>query len=439
MHRLYVSGRQRALRPRLAGAAFAAALLALALALPVAASAANPTFSVTTTGEGEGEVECEFVEPVEGEPEPEEYSESCPETPTSYPKNTKVEILPEAEEPEFEFAGFRNGTGNAEKCNMKLECKVTLQENTAVEARFDYVTFALKLKTAGDGMGAVECEVVYVPTSEYPSEEECEAEAGHPSEVRYPYGTELILTAKGSESEFLGWGGGGCEDEEEEECYVTMEGVRNVTATFKSTAERTLTIEESGPGTVTSSPAGIACGSTCSHRFLVGTTVTLTAAPAPGSLFEGWAGGGCKGIVKTCTLTISADTTVAAEFEPIPPPDLEEEEEEELLGGRLGRAKAAGVAKVKGGRAALKLTCSGGPCKGALKLTARLKQGRKIKTLTIGKASFKLAAGAAKTLKVKLSAPAKRELAKGKTLRAKLSGTGIAASTVKLKPAASHS
>ncbi len=68
-----------------------------------------------------------------------------------------------------------------------------------------------------------------------------------------------------------------------------------------------------------------------------------------------------------------------------------------------------------------------------MKLSAKVKQGHKVKTLVIGKANFDLAAGKSKTLQVKLSAPAKQELAKGKTLKAKLSGTGVAASTVKLK------
>ena len=46
----------------------------------------------------------------------------------------------------------------------------------------------------------------------------------------------------------------------------------------------------SGSGTVTSTPSGIDCGSTCSAPFDVGTTVTLSATPAPGSRFAGWSG-----------------------------------------------------------------------------------------------------------------------------------------------------
>jgi hypothetical protein len=99
-----------------------------------------------------------------------------------------------------------------------------------------------------------------------------------------------------------------------------------------------------------------------------------------------------------------------------------------------GMAKAAASATVKSGKASLKLTCTGGPCKGTIQLKAKVKQGKKTKNLVIGKASFSLAEGAT-TLKVKLSGPAKQELAKGKTLKAKTSGSGVTASTVKLKQA----
>ncbi len=55
-----------------------------------------------------------------------------------------------------------------------------------------------------------------------------------------------------------------------------------------------------GSGTVTSSPAGISCGSTCSADFASGTSVTLTARRASGSTFAGW-GGACSGTAATCT------------------------------------------------------------------------------------------------------------------------------------------
>jgi subtilisin family serine protease len=68
-----------------------------------------------------------------------------------------------------------------------------------------------------------------------------------------------------------------------------------------------------GTGTVTSSPAGIDCGSTCSHSFSSGTVVTLTAAASTGSSFTGWSGGGCSGTGQ-CQVTMTAAETVTANF-----------------------------------------------------------------------------------------------------------------------------
>jgi hypothetical protein len=67
-----------------------------------------------------------------------------------------------------------------------------------------------------------------------------------------------------------------------------------------------------GTGTVTSSPAGIDCGSTCSAAFAPGAPVTLTATPASGSTFTGWSGA-CSG-TGTCVVTMNADTRVTAGF-----------------------------------------------------------------------------------------------------------------------------
>jgi hypothetical protein len=68
-----------------------------------------------------------------------------------------------------------------------------------------------------------------------------------------------------------------------------------------------------GAGTVTSSPAGIACGPTCSTAYPVGTAVTLTALPASGSVFSGWSGTGCTG-TDPCTFAGNTLVRVTATF-----------------------------------------------------------------------------------------------------------------------------
>jgi len=70
-----------------------------------------------------------------------------------------------------------------------------------------------------------------------------------------------------------------------------------------------------GSGTITSTPAGIDCGTTCTGQFPQGSTVTLTAAPNPHSVFAGWSGD-CAGI-DPCSPTNRA--TVTATFNSAPP------------------------------------------------------------------------------------------------------------------------
>jgi uncharacterized repeat protein (TIGR01451 family) len=66
-------------------------------------------------------------------------------------------------------------------------------------------------------------------------------------------------------------------------------------------------------GSVTSVPAAIQCGGTCSGDFLDGSQVVLTAAPVAGATFAGW-GGACSGTAATCTLTIAGAQAVTAAF-----------------------------------------------------------------------------------------------------------------------------
>lgn len=104
--------------------------------------------------------------------------------------------------------------------------------------------------------------------------------------------------------------------------FVTDAGTFNsATQTFTTSAAPTfaLTVNKTGTGsgTVTSSPAGINCGATCSASFAQGTAVTLTATPVSGSVFAGWSGGGCSG-TGTCTVMMSAAQSVTATFNTAP-------------------------------------------------------------------------------------------------------------------------
>ena len=83
---------------------------------------------------------------------------------------------------------------------------------------------------------------------------------------------------------------------------------------FPNCVHRTVAVAKAGigTGTVTSNPAGIDCGGTCSFQWWGGTAVSLSAAAAPGSAFAGWSGA-CSG--KTaCSVNLDSDKSVTATF-----------------------------------------------------------------------------------------------------------------------------
>jgi hypothetical protein len=129
----------------------------------------------------------------------------------------------------------------------------------------------------------------------------------------FTFGTVVTLTATAdASSDFAGWAGSGCTGTGD--CQVTMDAARSVTATF-TLKTHTLDVSKDGTGTgsVSSSPAGIDCGTTCSHAYDDGTVVTLTATPDTGSDFTGWTGAGCTG-TGDCQVTMSQARQVTATF-----------------------------------------------------------------------------------------------------------------------------
>jgi uncharacterized repeat protein (TIGR02543 family) len=68
-----------------------------------------------------------------------------------------------------------------------------------------------------------------------------------------------------------------------------------------------------GAGSVSSSPAGISCGTDCSEEYTSGINVTLSPTPNAGSVFVGWSGG-CSNTSGPCNFSINGNQTVTAIF-----------------------------------------------------------------------------------------------------------------------------
>jgi hypothetical protein len=152
---------------------------------------------------------------------------------------------------------------------------VSMSSSQSCTASFALQTFPLTVTTAGSGSGSV---------TSMPEGITCPADCSE----SFPYATAVTLTATPSTgSTFTGWSG----DADCSDGMVAIVSAANCTATFtlQTFALNVATIG-AGSGSVSSTPAGIDCGTDCMEIFDYGTVVTLNAVPATGSTFTGWSG-----------------------------------------------------------------------------------------------------------------------------------------------------
>lgn len=217
-----------------------------------------------------------------------------------FPQDTTVTLTPTpADDSAF--------TGWGGSCSGTGPCAVTMDQAESVTANFTSLPSGLPLSVSksGTGTGTV---------TSSPAGIDC----GSDCLQTFASGTAVTLTATPSDtSSFTGWSGA-CSGSAS--CTVTMDQARSVTAGFSTLdpppASYTLTIDDRGTGlgVVTSTPAGLNCGSDCVQAFATGSQVELTATAAPDAAFSGW-GGSCSGS-GSCTVTMSQARKVSAEFVP---------------------------------------------------------------------------------------------------------------------------
>lgn len=124
----------------------------------------------------------------------------------------------------------------------------------------------------------------------------------------FALGQQVTLTATATHGPFSHWSG----DADCSDGVVTMSADRNCTAHF-SQAMLSITVQKIGTGTgrVTSTPAGIDCGSSCSASFALFSSVTLNAVADVGSSFTGWQG---DAACDDTPISLSSSLSCQAEF-----------------------------------------------------------------------------------------------------------------------------
>jgi hypothetical protein len=186
-------------------------------------------------------------------------------------------------------------------CPGTAPCTVSVTAASAVTATFT-LQYTLTVSKDGNGAGTV---------TSSPAGINC----GPTCAAAFDDGLDVTLTAAPSNgSTFTGWSISGCPGTAP--CTVSITAASSVTATF-TLLPRTLTVNKAGNGTggtVTSNPAGIDCGATCSAVYNHGTVVSVFAISDTSGAFTGWSGA-CAG-KGACSITMNSSRSVTATFEP---------------------------------------------------------------------------------------------------------------------------
>jgi len=136
----------------------------------------------------------------------------------------------------------------------------------------------------------------------------------------FEYASPLTLTATPlNGGTFDGWSGITCDEgQTSATCSFIVPSVPDdIHASFTAAPPVHVTVgmdavDPGAFGSITSSPAGIDCGTTCEADFPQGSELTLTAHPAAGAGVGSWDAGPCLGSTKTvCKFTVPSTPVIA--------------------------------------------------------------------------------------------------------------------------------
>lgn len=177
-------------------------------------------------------------------------------------------------------------------------CTVTVDELTRVSAWF---SGPINVSVTGTGAGTV---------TSNPAGIQC---PGDCSEL-FPPRTVVTLTAAAAAGSDLDRWSGACAGSAAT-CTVLADTAVSVVAHFVNS--RTLTVSPTGSGQAvfSSTPAGIACGASCSAGFVPRSTVRLSYQPANDSYLSAWNMQGCPQPTPHCFISMTSDMTISPSVE----------------------------------------------------------------------------------------------------------------------------
>ncbi|WP_193607524.1 InlB B-repeat-containing protein [Nocardioides lijunqiniae] len=194
-------------------------------------------------------------------------------------------------------------------------CTLTMYQARTVSPIFTLQRHRLTLARTGTGAGTVTSGLIQVG----PFPEDITLDCGTVCTGDLPHGASVLVEADpAANARFTGWSGA-CTGTEQ--CRVTMDRARSVTAEFTRDVRRLqVATTGAGGGVVTGGLAGvdgtvIDCGDVCAADYDRSTTVSVTAVPrAADSRFVRWTGA-CETTAAVCTVQLAEAASATAHFE----------------------------------------------------------------------------------------------------------------------------
>ena len=120
--------------------------------------------------------------------------------------------------------------------------------------------------------------------------------------------TDLMYGPDATHTAYWNWANAVLDFNRDDYYRANVSGCRDLSSSPYLAALQSVSVTVSGPGTVTSSPAGIDCPGSCNAMFQ--RAVTLTATPSADAKFRGWTGA-CSG---TATCVVTGEGSASASF-----------------------------------------------------------------------------------------------------------------------------